>query len=188
MSTDIDIVNLAFDEIGHNSINTFDDGGVPADSAKRVFPVVLRAMLTDTQWNFANRPVSLAADVTAPIMTYSRAFTLPGDWVRVWTIAGNEQAVWEIKEGKILTNETSPLLVEYTFYNDNPTTWAGTFTLACIKFLASFFAMSVAHDPKLAKEKFGEYRVLNNDAKAIDAQQGKARVIVSTSLTTDIRD
>lgn len=188
MTTSIDVINLALFDIGQGAIANVDQGGVPANTAKVTFPVVLRAMLSDNRWNFADRNISLQATPDAPIIDYALEYILPGGWVRVWKINGNAQVDWKIKEGRILTNEKSPILVEYSFFNEDPTTWGGSFTLACVKFLASFFAGSILHDSKLVQSKLQEYQLLIADARTIDSQQGFQDRVISTSLTSDIRD
>lgn len=56
------------------------------------------------KWNFAKKR-AYAVETTEPLFDYEHAYTKPSDCIRMWRIADDDQAKWEIEGSLILTDE-----------------------------------------------------------------------------------
>lgn len=56
------------------------------------------------KWNFAKKR-AYAIETTEPLFGYDNAFTKPADCLRVWRIADDDHAKFEVEGGLILTDE-----------------------------------------------------------------------------------
>lgn len=61
-------------------------------------------ILASHKWNFAKKAV-YAIETTEPLFRWNNAFTKPSDCIRVWRIADDDQAAWEVVGGEIRTDE-----------------------------------------------------------------------------------
>jgi len=61
-------------------------------------------MLEAHPWNYASKR-TFAIQTTDPLFGYDNAFTKPSDCLKVWTIAKDPLAVFEVEGGLILTDE-----------------------------------------------------------------------------------
>lgn len=186
MASQVDMANLALGEIGQSPITSLDDGTRAANLCKANFPILLEAMLTDHDWNFAKKRAQLAQEAAAPLFGFSRQFTLPADCAAARRINQDDKIPWKV-EGKSLLTSEAAVNLEYTSYVDDVNQWSGMFRLGFAKLLASYLAGSLTGDMKKSEALLGQYTKLVFDAKAIDGQQGSADEGRVTALTSDIR-
>lgn len=187
MPSKTDICNLALGKISQGFITNIDDEVRPAEVCKMAFPVLLRGMLHDHKWNFAESRKVLAQDVAAPVSEFAYQYTLPADCVRVWKLNGSERIKWKVEKGKLLTDE-STATIEFTSYVDDPNQWGGKFTEAMYLLLASYIAGPLSSNEKRGKEVLGEHLLVLDVAKAVDGQEQSQDQMECTALTDDIRD
>jgi hypothetical protein len=138
MATLVDLANDALAALGQAGgvtypfLNSLDDDNVQARICKRFLSDtdksgLIGAMLEAHKWNFAQRRASIAVDVTAPAFEYLYAYTLPEDYLRVHRINQDQTVIWKVEAGKILTDEISPIQVEYTAYVTDLNNWSAQF-------------------------------------------------------------
>jgi len=85
-TSDVDICNLALDEVKANNINSIDDNDVTASQCKRNYDRVRGKVLRAHVWNFAKTERQLARISDATSISYSDVYLLPGDFTRFISI------------------------------------------------------------------------------------------------------
>lgn len=146
MTTETDIANMALDVLKEAPISSLEDGRPIAKWLKRNFAVTRDSVLSEANWNFALKRVSIAQDVDAPAFGWDYAYTLPGECLRVIPLTSDgtfegTPIEHEVEGGKILTDESGPLKVRYVYRNENYGSYSATFQEA----LAGRLAMKMAH-------------------------------------------
>lgn len=119
MASRTDIINLAAVYISEaRSIDPSTDTSETARTLDFLYDFSRKEVLRAHTWGCAKEDVQISADSTAPSFKWSRAFTLPVDFVRMVSIQEVDidfinPPRFEIKGRKILTNEAAPLKVTY---------------------------------------------------------------------------
>lgn len=187
----IDLANEALGEIGESTITDLDGTDNKSQLCKRFIGEVdrkgvLGTILDGHDWNFARGRVAIAADATTPVSGFAFQYTLPADCLRVRRLNGDHNIPFKVEGRKILTDEASPIIIEYTRYISDINFWGPSAYQAAVKLLASKLAGPLI-DRKTAKEILEEYFIFLPEAKAIDGQEGIIDAYESPDLTTDIR-
>jgi len=82
--SEVEICNLALQEIGDESIISLSDNSVSAQQCNLRYNSARRSALESHTWNFAMRRASLAlTDKEDPFGDFNSIFTLPSDCIRV---------------------------------------------------------------------------------------------------------
>lgn len=117
-SSKVQIANQALIQLGVDPILTLDDATKPARTMKAIFDPIKEQLLRLHFWNCVTKRYSAAADVDAPVYEFTRQFTLPTDFLLVVSLE-NKNAQYVVENGKILTNESSPLKFKYIRKTDD---------------------------------------------------------------------
>jgi len=135
-ASNVSIANLALQKLGAASIVALDDRpGSPAEM-NACFEALRDTELRKYLWKFALQRAILAADATAPLFTYARAFPLPVDFLRLIKPA-RLGLDWHIERHQsqlcILTNDAAPLQIRYVAKITDPSAFDPCFVemLAC---------------------------------------------------------
>lgn len=131
MASKIDIANRALSMLGEARIISLTDNNKPARAMNARFDLLRDAELAAYPWRFAIKRVQLPALTSAPDWGYSTIYERPVDDLRAIRVGGiaindgaigvmytasgysQEEAPYEIIEGKIHTNLSAPLDYEY---------------------------------------------------------------------------
>jgi len=188
----IDLANEALGEIGLTTITDLDGTDAKSQLCKQFIGEtgrkgVLGVILDGHNWNFAKQRVSIAADSAVPISGFGVQYTLPADCLRARRINSSDAIVFKVEGRKLLTDETSPIILEYTAYVSDINFWGPSAFQAAVKFLASKLAGPLV-DRKLAREVLEEYFLFLPEAKSIDGQEGSMDTYDAPELTTDVRN
>ena len=140
MTTQLELYNLALVHIRSSPITSL----VAAVEARRVLDTVyqptIRYMLEQGFWKFALRSVKITADTSiTPTFGQAKAFNMPSDWVRTYSVSGSETFNpplddW-LEESNLFFANIDPIFVRYVS-NANPgygadlTRWTERFTRA----------------------------------------------------------
>lgn len=121
-STKTAIANLAADLMKVDPVQSIeppDAGSKFAKLAARWYDDTLREVLADHIWNHAIARVQVAAHPTAPAFGYDAKYELPADFIRIATIGdeNNPETEYEIEDGFILCNVTSPINLRYVYHH-----------------------------------------------------------------------
>jgi hypothetical protein len=113
MTSDVSICNLALQKLGAARISSLDQDHKNARAMNNCFESKRDALLRKHAWNFAVTTETLAPDAAAPSDDdYTYQFTLPADCLRVLP-PKRTTLDWQVRGGKILTNDTNALKVRY---------------------------------------------------------------------------
>jgi hypothetical protein len=140
-------------------------------------------VLSEAKWGFAKKDSSLSA-TTAPTHTFSQAFNLPADYVRLVTINGHDVdnltfPLYELKTDstgslvQIHTNEPSPIKITYVFDQQNASTFTYPFTELLSYYLAD---LVVSEDNQLAVKIAQRLEEKLEKAKFFNADQSRLPV------------
>lgn len=180
------ITNLALGRIGHTRITSITEGSKAGGAALDAYEPLLRAILADHDWNFAISRVPLAQAPT-PVSGYGFAYFKPADCLKPLEVNDEPREDWQ-EENDTLVFDYATATLKYIRYEDNPDKWSAGFLMAFYHLLASHLAGSLLADSKKSDELLNQYlTVLLPQAKAIDGSTGRAKVMRSTTLTSDIR-
>ena len=110
MATLVSISNMALTHLGHNTINSMDQGVEAARKCKLLIQPAIDAVLRAYNWNCATKRAALTRSGTDPSFGYDYQFALPLDCLRVIRM---EEASYDFKiEGRLLlTNETTAKII-----------------------------------------------------------------------------
>lgn len=179
----VELCNRALDLIGTNSITSLNDNSKAARLCNRNFGPVRDAVLRSYPWNCAMTRARLPALVTAPAFGYARAFQLPQGpdpayCLRVWEINGEpaEDIDYQIEGRTIVTDEAAPLDIRYVARIEDPTLFDPLLDDAIAARLAVDIAFSLVSNATLVTELRNAYVAKMNEARMIDAREGKIRV------------
>ena len=179
----VELCNRALDLIGTNSITSLNDNSKAARLCNRNYGPVRDAVLRSYPWNCAMARARLPALVTSPAFGYARAFQLPQGpdpayCLRVWEINGEpaEDIDYQIEGRTIVTDEAAPLDIRYVARIEDPTQFDPLLDDAIAARLAVDIAFSLVSNATLVTELRNAYVAKMNEARMIDAREGKIRV------------
>ena len=176
MPSGAEIASLALNLIGSKPILSLDppDDEERARVAAQWFVPSRDATLRASDWNFAKKRVSLAADATAPVFGKLRAFTLPNDCLRPLLCNGQQREddyAWEVEGRKIHTDLTSPLEVLYIKKAEDPEEWDPLFVQAFTHYLASKMAKRLTGSADEGARQLALHLELVGDAKSANGME-----------------
>ena len=188
MTGKVEIVNIALARIGESPIQSFEEGSVPANTARLVYDAARRSTLRDYNWNFALATATLARYEEAPD-DFPFAFALPSDCLRVIRLrrAGvpdfrNAPKIpFVLRGGRLLANEPKVLL-EYLRDVTDENEFDSKFMEALSYKLASELAMPVKGSAELMASYSNAYQTLVNRAATESAWEEADRRPVNPSL------
>jgi hypothetical protein len=111
--SEIEVVNQAFELLGHKTILDFEEESPEAVLAKSTYPTERDAALRSFTWNFAIHRDQLSADSVGPSWEYQYAYTIPDSCLRVLECNGDVWRPWRVEGLKIVTDIESPLQIRY---------------------------------------------------------------------------
>lgn len=86
VTSSTEIVNLALDRLGVESIDSLSGDSKRAKIMNRMYPVVRNSVLEAAPWNFAMGRKKLTKLAAAPEFEYQSQFSLPADHLRAWQV------------------------------------------------------------------------------------------------------
>lgn len=103
MASEVSICNRALQKLGAARITSLADNSVNARACNNAYYDVRDAALRSHTWAFSIKRAVLASSTTAPAHTYSLAYPLPSDCLRLLSPDLND-VDWQIEDNSILTN------------------------------------------------------------------------------------
>lgn len=183
MPSQTEIVNYSLDMVNVSPILDLDANDGKAQKCKRLFEKTLREALSEDDWKFAKKRISIAADATAPISEWLYAYTLPADCLKPQRVNDDDSIAWEVEGRKILTDTTAPIILEYTKLSTDPNEWTGEFSRYFNNVLAARYAEAFPQDNDKSRIKMAEAQNDLHTAIAKNGQTGPVHVPQVTTLT-----
>lgn len=116
MASVVGICNRALQKLGAKRITAINQDSVNARACNVAYEPVRDAELEDHDWNFAIVQASLAEDSDEPDWGRAHAYSLPSDFIRLSPDFAEDNLNskdWQIQNGKIYTDDSSPLYIRY---------------------------------------------------------------------------
>jgi hypothetical protein len=180
-TSEVEISNVALIALGVDPITSLSASNPKSNAIRNVFYRQRDALFRAYRWSFAIKRLQLAADADAPVHTFSYAYSLPSDCVRlIEPDLASDQYLreWVLENGRILTDYTSPLDIRYQSRVEDPTQWDDCFckVLALDIAIAVCFKLTGSNATKMSlredrKEALNEAR----RAKAYEISPAKRR-------------
>lgn len=188
MATDVDIANRALSMLGEARISALTDDNKQGRAMNARYELLRDAELAAYPWRFAIRRVKLYASGASPDWGYSNVYALPKDHLRTIKAGGdgiNEQAigvmyessgysggqraVYEIIEGELHTNLSSPVEYEYIAQITDTTKFDPLFIEALAARLAADAAEELTQSDSKKRYAISMYEQTLNTARRTDA-------------------
>lgn len=168
MASEITICTNALLQLGSQPISSFTDGSDNALLCSNLWPQTRDGVLRSHPFNRAVKRVSLAPSVVVPVWGYAFAFDLPGDLLTILEVdtLGNHK----VENGQILADE-NPLLVKYTFRNENVPSWDALMIEAATWAMMAVLAYPITKSTTKSTEVNAIYLTRLRLARTVDAQE-----------------
>ncbi len=170
----VERANAALSAIGARRITTLTEDSKEARVCNARFDAVRDALLRAHPWNFAMARASLPALAGSAAWGWARAFQLPTDAVRLWSVEGLRDEEWTVEGRAVLTDAAAPLNIRYIRRADNPADWDAGFAEAFSARLAAEIATDIVDETTTTERMWRLYRDKLAEARRIDAQEGSA--------------
>ena len=166
------IWNLALQKVGQSRIVSVDEDNNNARHCSACYEALRKVELRKAAWNFAIKRAILAPSVTAPLFTYTYAFPIPTNALRIllpprlgldWKIESHEGAE------AILTNDGDVLNIRYIEDVTDTTRFDANFVemLACRMGWNMAEILTQSNTKKEALQ--AEYKEHRNEARKMNA-------------------
>ncbi|HEV2189675.1 MAG TPA: hypothetical protein VGR70_20870 [Stellaceae bacterium] len=158
----------------------------PADGSRRsvlaaqFYDPSRRAMLESACWKCAKRQASLVAAASVPLFEFNNAYPIPADYIRSFKVVWSDREPYELMNlagiGRcIVTNDGSPLNLDYIFDLQDCTQMDPLLVMAIAADLAAVLAVPLAHDVQLKRDAEADREGRLAIARTTDAQQNRPR-------------
>lgn len=168
--SETELCNRALSRLGCREISSVLDGTPEANAARRHYFDVRDELLESYTWDFAISTAQVAADSSAPAFGYSNAYTLPGDYLRLFKIYLQSDQ-YAIQGGKILSNYSAPLDIYYVAQITDPTRFSPLFMKALTLQLAAAMCELLTQSTSKKKELLEEFEAAIAEARRIKSIQ-----------------
>lgn len=190
-SSPVQICNIALVALGANTILNLSEDSIAAIACNTHYQDSLKATLGAAHWTFATKRASLPVLAAAPEFGFLAAYLLPPDNLHVQEAYAADGITaldipWVVEDGKILTDQAAPLLIKYTYNNQETPTYPTLFIDALVARVASDLALPVTRQLPLRTQWLETFLEKVSIAATIDSQQGSDDAFESNMLT-DVR-
>lgn len=164
------IANWALYTLGARRISDLTgDTNKKAVILNDLYDPVRKSLIAAYPWNFALKRDSIAADGGTPAWEFSKQYTLPTDFLSLVKI--QDDPIYKIESGFILTDEGSPLKIQYIRNETTTSNFDPLFDKALAKALA-YEAVEAITQSNTKKNLIGdEFFKVMKEAFANDAIQ-----------------
>lgn len=174
--SEVGITNRAFDKLGVERINDFEESSKAARLAKENYPHTRDCVLESHPWNFAIKRSTLSQSATDPNHGFDNAFLLPSDTLRVlhpltFSSEPRQDVIWQREGSTIITNEDE-FKIRYISRVTDTSLFSNEFTEALILKLAAEFAYPLVQSRALSESMEAKFQLYLRNARGSDAQVG----------------
>lgn len=187
MASDVQIVNAALVNLGHEPIQSLLDESDQARAANAVYDICRDDALAAYPWNFATKRFQLAELViTLNTDEWAKAYQEPVDCLRVLYIEPKGTRFRVEEGGRILTNQGGPIKGAYIARVTDTTRYSPSFIQAFVYRLDMDLSTALTARDGYKKDFAALFQGAIRDAKSTDAQEGSG-VIEDWSPLADVR-
>ena len=182
-TSDVQICSNALLLLGDETIASFDEGTTRATLCSNLWPTVRDAVLRSHPWNCAMVRVALAADTTTPAFDWSYQFSLPGDFLRVWTVGKDDQALvdWAVEGFKLLCDEAIAYF-RYIKRLENAAAYDALLTRAMTTGMAKALAYPITKSMTTVEAMAKLHEMDLREARTVDGMEGTGEISTDSAL------
>jgi len=170
LDTEVEICNAALLRAGiTRRIENLSDSNTEADACEAEYEAVRDMLLEEHNWQFCVKYDTIANDASDPEWYWDYQYTLPNDFVTMLNLEGEEIRYELTEDGKLMTNESSPLKIRYIAQETDVTRFPQLFKQALVAKLAAHLAMALTKDLKRVDYLENRYDRLIADARFSDS-------------------
>lgn len=173
MTSPVDVCNIALLRLGAKPIAALTDDSKQGRFCNRIYNPARKSELRAYAWNFARGRAALAANADAPAFGFANAYPLPNDFLRL--IPNITATDWQIEGKEILTDDGTPLQIEYI----KDVTDANIFDDLFVDLLAARIARELAEPLTQSNAKIetaeAKYLRIKAEAKKLNSFENVAR-------------
>ncbi len=178
MASNVQILNRALQKLGASRITSLSDESFNARACNVAYEPVRDAELRAHPWSFSIKRVQLAEDSTGPDFGPANSFTLPGDFLCLREPDDSENHIdndWQIEGTKLLTDDSGPLNVRYTFQVTDPNSMDALFREALATKLAFELCEEITQSNSKKEALREDYKEVIRQAKRCNAIERKSQ-------------
>ncbi len=179
MASEVDICNLALNEVGEDQITALTEDPKAVSKAARLCNLVYGDtrddVLRSAQWNFAIKRAKLSKLTSTPAFEFGNSFQLPTDCLRVIR-TDNELSPFRI-EGKTLVSNEPIVYIEYIARITDTTQFDSLFIETLAVKIGARLAYNLSDNNTLTQLLEQKYRDRLRLAKTMDGLEGTPRSI-----------
>ncbi len=193
MASAIEICNLALNHIGANSIQSFDSPTKEARTCKLLYATLRDETLSDHDWNFARKRISLALS-TEEFSEWSYAYQWPTDCLVIRKIVNTsssdsvDRTPYEVGANsggnrKLILCDAENAELVYTARIEDANMYDTLFIKALSYRLAMDLAQPLRGKPEIRNLMYQSYAIQISTAKAVSGNQGQQNPDNSNAFT-----
>lgn len=176
MASQVEIVNQGLVKLGAARITSIADETKQARTMSAIYDVKRDAELGAHPWSFAIKRDQIPASSTAPSFGWAYAYPLPSDYLSMvevgekWVFYETDTGpLFQIEDGKILTDEASPLKIRYVRRITNPGLYPAVFVEAFACRLAAEACEDLTQNLSKRDAAWSERKQAIREAKRVNA-------------------
>lgn len=177
---------MALSRLGANNISSLTDNTPEAKLCNTYFDTLSERVMVNGSWTTTIKRTSLARTTNTPAFDFTYEYQLPVDpkCLKVLNVYEDNPGDTEFKiEGDKLLTDSSSVKIRYIAKLEDTQDWGPLLTETFEILLASYLALPIAGDKRLAESLKKEYFQLMANNLAVDNQQGSKDSIVQTDFT-----
>lgn len=185
MASKVQICNMALSRLGASTITSLTDNTTEAKLCNTLFDDLADRAIIQGSWATTIKRAELARTTTTPEYEYSYEFQLPTDPKCLKVLDINESSPgtepYRIEGDKLLTDNDT-IKIRYIGRLTDTEDYGVLLTEAVEILLASYLAMPISGDARLASTLREEYANIITLNLAIDGQQGSKELVIADDL------
>ena len=174
----VQVCNSALLKVGTDIISDINEGARAAVICRTLFAYLQDEVMAASPWRFATRSVVLYPNGNTPPFTYTFAYDIPQDCLRLLS-PDDDALIWKVEDGgdwsndevQILSNESS-LNMRYIFRQNDYSQWTSLFAETLAWRIAMELALSITRSIPMKQECEKSYKEALAQARAINAVIG----------------
>lgn len=185
------IVNDALLLLGESTIADLSDQSDVARACNGLWADVRDEVLASHPWNGCTKQAVSTRSALTPIFSdeFSYAYIYPHDCLRILR-PSDDAFAWDtmvLNDQKMVYSNDEALALEYIFRQTNVSAYSGPLALTLAKRMAMELCLTLTGHIAKRKEMEQAYQMQLAIAKAQDGQEQSPDVVLSTTLTSDVR-
>lgn len=168
MASEVSIANLALQKLGAERITSLTQDHPNARHINNCFAHIRDSEIRKRSWGFARKFVQLPAATVAPIFSYTNAFALPSDCIRILP-PRDATCDWRVVGRYIYTDWGAPLDLEYLHQVTDPNQMDVLFQEALACRIAWHCCEAITQSNQKKADTMTEYKAAIAEARQANA-------------------